>query len=424
MGPQYLSFYNQVNYLQALETLFRNPNNEPAIRLIEMVNDRFIKLHNQKTDQKPMTGQVPIRELVQFYARAHNAIEGFDEANEEEKSKRQADMAKVFEESRIYCEGCGLPRSFSSPSPDCNRVPTFWRNSDKNRESVDDGMETADSFREKQNSRDPGTAGAGSGPSDADHSEARAESSSRQDSGAGSTDRKDSVPGSSESTDVHISGTSPAFNSSPQTGGSSGGVQGATEAEAHQKTSPVQSSFELARQHKMTFDGKRMLAAKKVASKNWAIIVNEGTEEVPYYRFRSGNGCGGKTLLHGIVEQLPRLDKVSIKEEKEAEDSRFTRLLGIAQLGTQTYCYTSWAGKDPFWISRTKLSERLGSGPMVDQMVQELGAELSTSDSMTAMIPQAGRLGMAYPRRLILKHRAFPAPSLNAVAHQLSSLRL
>ena len=89
---------------------------------------------------------------------------------------------------------------------------------------------------------------------------------------------------------------------------------------------------------------------------------------------------------------------------------------------------------------------------MVDQMVQELGAELplrkeekeQLMDLVLAapqvpepaatngapgqmMISQAqilaqGRLGVALSRRI--KHRAFPAPSANSVAQQLSAFRL
>ena len=76
------------------------------------------------------------------------------------------------------------------------------------------------------------------------------------------------------------------------------------------------------------------------------------------------------------LPRLGHLDAVFIDQEKNAEDSKFTQLLGITQLGTQTYCYTAWEGKEPFWISRSELSKCLGSKPMVDQLVQELGAEL------------------------------------------------
>ena len=444
--------YSNVGFLRALDTLFRLPNNEAALRQIENFNIQ-LKAYNKRNNKKESTGAVPIRELAKFYTRAHKVIEGFEEASDEDQLKKQEEMSKIFEESRIYCEGLGLPRSFSWPSPDCNRRPFFWLASDKKKEDVNDGMPTAKEWRKMAE------------PSGA---------------GAANPGQQGSSPGSSQDPDLPMAdadftgtGRAQGGTSGNPRGGAFGGTQ-FTAATETQTMPLVQSSFigfEEARRQKRTFDGKKLLAAKKIGAKNWCIIVNEGTEEAPVYRFRSGNDCGGKKVINGIVEHLPRLghlDAAFIAHEKKAEDSSFTRLLGIAQLGTQTYCYTDWEGKEPLWISRSELSDCLGSKPMVDQLVQELGAELpmrrceiertleeirleAERDALLQLEPiapheasqqlatQPSRYrappsglpqylpwpGSSFPRQSrFLRHRAFPAPSLDSLNQQFASIQL
>ena len=302
------------------------------------------------------------------------------------------------------CNDCGLPGSFTWPYDRPGKYRAFWGWENKLHKGIKDRMPSLEDFQQMKES----------------------------DSGATAPDQHGSNPQTTAGT------------------GQNGTAQTTTGKASEGTISVVTSSFigfKQAREHKMTFDGKRMLAAKRIAGGNkggWLIIVKEGTEEAPIYWLRSGKDCGGKLMINGIVEKLPRLghhDESFLAQEK-AEESTFEDILGIVQMNSQTWCNTAWKGRDPFWICRTKLAECLGSLPMVDKLVQDLGAELplrkeekeqlmdlalSAPPESTAMISQAqilsqGRLGVALSRRL--KHRAFPAPSANSIAQQLSSLRL
>ena len=147
-GEHHIEFYNK-EILTFLIGLFHNPNNELCLLGIERKNGEIAALNEEREDS-PRRGQIPIRELVKFYSRAYEAHKGYDEASYEDQQRRDKEIEEVFEESKKYVEGCGLPRGFSWPHKDGSSPARYWTVRERAREGIDDGMWSFQEYRRQE----------------------------------------------------------------------------------------------------------------------------------------------------------------------------------------------------------------------------------------------------------------------------------
>ena len=166
-------------------------------------------------------------------------------------------------------------------------------------------------------------------------------------------------------------------------------------------------SLEAARQNKTTLDGHKMIAASRVGEKGWSVLVQEGTEKNPAFRFRTGRECGGGKLLGRTFRELPQLKNLGAKileREKALKDnSQYDRILAIAQRGKDIYCLSRWQNGEEAWIPRCKLSQCVGSPELIDGEITDLGGQimprglLSSPQGVAALLGQPPAFGLLPP---------------------------
>ena len=405
-GAAHLQIYNNDEYLKALQTIFRNPSNQEAKARIEHFNGLIGQI-NKKNDLPPLTGVNPIGELQKFYMTALLAIKNFQKGETEaEKAKAKKQLESIFETSKSYVQTLELPRSFSWPSPDPTREPYFWRDADKKREGVNDGVLTIEELEQRkpppgQDPKNQNTQVDHLQTGSSQHNPPPPETPQHH-SQTGSSQHNPPPPGNSQLT-------------APRQGHGAGSLQ---QGGGHVPRSSF-VGFREAKRDKTTWRGYRMLAARPVgdrARNAWLIIVNEGSNARPEYRMCTGRECGGRPITKGIVDKLPRLgqgDKELIAREAKAETCGFQGLFGVVQYGAdQTYCLTKWeADKEPRWISRSTFIKAIGSDYMVDEMCEEFGAQLPMKKAEKQQL-------LANTQQLLIagNPQKYQAPPINAGA--------